>query len=147
MTQGSCLCGQVQFEVSAVIGPFELCHCTRCRKVSGSAFMAGVYARRDGFRFLKGRDLVKTFDAPILEKPPAYRSCFCGICGSPLPDADGDSAMIEIPAGTLDAHPGIRPDKHIFVEFKAPWFTIEDSLAQYDKPSLRRHRAAQTRGR
>lgn len=75
MIQGSCLCSQVQFEVSDVVGPFELCHCNRCRKVSGSAFMAGIYAKREGFRFLKGRELIKIFDAPILEKPPAYRSC------------------------------------------------------------------------
>ena len=39
---GSCLCGGVRFEVDRVVGPFELCHCNRCRKVSGSAFTAMV---------------------------------------------------------------------------------------------------------
>jgi hypothetical protein len=144
MIRGSCLCSQVQFEVSDMVGPFELCHCNRCRKVSGSAFMAGIYAKREGFRFLKGRDLIKTFDVPISENPP-YRSCFCGTCGSPMPDPNGDSALVEIPAGSLDINPGIKPDKHIFVEFKAPWFKIEDGLPRFDKVSLRKYRAAQAR--
>ncbi|MBX3033558.1 MAG: GFA family protein [Bdellovibrionaceae bacterium] len=145
MIQGSCLCGQVQFEAAEVVGPFELCHCNRCRKFSGSAFMAGVYAKRDGFRFLRGIDFVNSFEAPILEKPPAYRSCFCRECGSPMPDPKNNSALVEIPAGTLDENPGIQPDKHIFVEFKATWFHIEDSLPQFDKISLRKHRADQER--
>ena len=78
MLQGSCLCRQVQFEVSEVVGPFELCHCSRCRKVSGSAFIAGIYAKRAGLRFLKGTDLIKTFDAPILEKPPPIEVASAG---------------------------------------------------------------------
>ena len=147
MLQGSCLCRQVQFEVSEVVGPFELCHCSRCRKVSGSAFIAGIYAKRAGLRFLKGTDLIKTFDAPILEKPPAYRSCFCGTCGAPMPDPNGGSALVEIPAGSLDVNPGIKPDKHIFVDLKAPWYEIEDGLPQFDKVAIREHRAAHTHER
>src|ERR1700719_3217788 len=52
MIRGSCLCGGVQFAVEEVVGPFELCHCRRCRKTSGSAFMATVGVRRRGFQFL-----------------------------------------------------------------------------------------------
>jgi len=106
--------------------------------------MAGIYVRCEGFRFLQGVDSIKVYEAPILEKPPAYRSCFCGICGSPVPDPSGKSEKVEIPAGTLDGDPGIKPDKHIFIEFKAPWFEFKDALPQFDKASLRKFRAAQT---
>ena len=143
MVRGSCLCGGVKFEISEVVGPFELCHCNRCRKVSGSAFMARVCAKRSGFRFLQGLELVRSYEAPILEKPPAYRVCFCGVCSSPLPDPAGSSALLEIPAGILDDNPGIKPDKHIFVEFNAPWFQIKDELPQFDKVALRKFRADQ----
>jgi hypothetical protein len=34
--KGSCLCGGVRFELDRAAGPFEICHCNRCRKVSGS---------------------------------------------------------------------------------------------------------------
>jgi hypothetical protein len=59
-----------------------------------------------------------------------------------MPDPNADSAVVEIPAGSLDADPGINPDKHIYVEFKAPWFKIKDGLPQFDKVSLRKYRTA-----
>jgi hypothetical protein len=139
--QGSCLCGGVRFEIDRAIGPFELCHCRRCRKVSGSAFMAGLGVYRDEFRYLAGHDLIRAYEAPILEGPPAYRVCFCGVCGSCVPDPQGDSEWFEIPAGLLDADPEVRPDKHIYVDFKADWFAITDLLPQFDKIGVARHRA------
>ncbi len=54
MIRGQCLCGGVQFEIERARGPFELCHCARCRKVSGSAFMAGLGVRTEDFRFVCG---------------------------------------------------------------------------------------------
>ena len=141
MIRGSCLCGGVTFEFDHFTGPFELCHCSRCRKVSGSAFMAGVAAPRSAFRLSTGRDLIRTYDAPILKAPPVYRSCFCSRCGSPVPDPSSESPLIEIAAGTLDDDPGVRPDKHIFIETKAPWYTIADALPQLDEEALRRLRS------
>jgi hypothetical protein len=140
MIRGGCLCGGVRFEIDRAVGPFELCHCNRCRKVSGSAFLATVGVRRDEFRLSSGRDLIRTYDAPLREAPPAYRVCFCGICGSCVPDPDVDADWFEIPAGLLDDDPQLRPDKHIFVELKADWFQIADQLPQLDKEALRKHR-------
>lgn len=143
MLQGSCLCGRVRFEINAIAGPFELCHCRRCRKTTGSAFLAGLYVKRSDLHFLQGIDSIQTYEAPILEKPPAYKSSFCRNCGSPTPDPADDSAFVEVPAGTLETDPGLRPDKHIFIEFKAPWFEIKDDLPRYDKVELRKLRSAQ----
>ncbi len=140
MIRGSCLCGAVTFEVDRATGPFELCHCNRCRKVSGSAFMAGVAVLRSEFRLRSGRDRIRRYRAPLLESPPPYEVCFCGECGSPLPDPDGTSEVMELPAGLLDDDPMLRPDKHIYIDFKAPWHSITDSLPQMDKAAIRRHR-------
>ncbi len=144
MIRGSCLCGGVRFEIARAVGPFELCHCRRCRKASGAAFVAGLGVRTEDFRLLEGRELVSTYEAPILERPPAYRSFFCSRCGSPVPNPAPRGEWFEIPAGLLDDDPQLRPDKHIFVELGAPWFEITDDLPQYDKPALyalRRSRA------
>ena len=135
MIRGGCLCGGVRFELDRASGRFELCHCSRCRKASGSAFFAGVAVRPEHFRLLQGRELITRYEAPILERPPAYRTSFCRRCGSPVPDPDPSSSF-EVAAGVLDDDPGLRPDKHIFVELKAPWFEISDELPQLDKPSL-----------
>jgi hypothetical protein len=142
MIRGSCLCGGVAFEVERAVGPFELCHCSRCRKSSGSAFVAGLGVRAQDFRLLCGAELIRTYEAPIREDPPAYCVAFCSRCGSPVPNPPADATWFEIAAGLLDDDPGLRPDKHIFVECKSAWFPISDSLPQFTKARLARLRQA-----
>ncbi len=146
MIAGRCLCGGVRFEIARAVGPFELCHCTRCRKASGAAFAAMIGVRTADFRLLQGADLIVRYDAPIIERPPAYRVSFCRRCGSPVPDPDPNAEWFEIPAGLLEGDPEVRPDKHIFVEHKAPWFTITDDLPQLTKPMLVDWRRRRGRG-
>jgi hypothetical protein len=141
MFRGSCLCRTVQYECSAPLGPFELCHCSRCRKATGSAFAALISVSRSNFRLLSGLDSIHVYEASVREKPPGYRSSFCSRCGSPVPDVHSESPMLDIPAGTLDHDPGVEPDKHIFVELRAPWFAISDALPQFTKEQLALHRA------
>ena len=136
MITGSCLCGGVRFAIQRAVGPFELCHCRRCRKASGGAFVAGLGVRAADFELLEGKELIATYEAPLLESPPPYRVSFCRRCGSPVPNPQRGATWFEIPAGLLDDDPGLRPDQHIFVELKAPWFAITDTLPQYDKPAL-----------
>jgi hypothetical protein len=136
MIRGSCLCGGVRFEIAEVAGPFELCHCSRCRKASGSAFVAGLGVRTKDFRLIDGRELIRTYDAPILEHPPAYTTSFCSCCGSPVPNPDPKSEWFEVAAGCLDDDPELVPDKHIFIEDKAAWFKITDELSQLTRAAL-----------
>ncbi len=140
MIHGSCLCGAIRFEFTKPAGPFELCHCTRCRKVTGSAFFSGLYVRLEDFRLVAGTDLITNYEAPILREPPAYRASFCSGCGSPVPNPSPaqkqSGGLLEIPAGLLDDDPGMKPDKHIFIEVKSPWFEITDHLPQLDLPGL-----------
>ena len=136
MIHGRCLCGGVQFAIDRAVGPFELCHCSRCRKASGSAFVAGLGVRLEDFRLLAGAKLIRTYEAPIHERPPPYRVAFCSRCGSPVPDPPADATWLEIPAGLLDDDSELRPDRHIFVECSSPWFTISDLLPQLTKTQL-----------
>lgn len=136
MIRGSCLCGGVRFELDRVTGPFELCHCSRCRKVSGSAFVAGLGAHPRDYRLLAGQDLIRRFALPVVEHPPPYRVAFCGRCGSTVPDPSPDGDFFEIPAGLLDDDPGRPPDRHIFTHVKSEWFDIQDDLPQLDRNAL-----------
>src|SRR4029077_15903217 len=95
MIRGSCLCGGIQFEIARAVGPFELCHCSRCRKASGSAFVAGLGVLRARFRLLKGGGRIRPLKPQIPENPPAYRTCFCSRCGSPVPNPFADSPWVE----------------------------------------------------
>jgi hypothetical protein len=102
--------------------------------------MLGV--RVAGYRLLRGAELIACYEAPLREAKPPYRSSFCRVCGSPVPNPDPNATWFELPAGLLDDDPALRPDKHIFVERKAPWHDITDSLPQLDKQQLIALRAA-----
>ena len=65
------LCDAVRFEVDELVGPFELCRYTRCRKSTGSAFVVMVGAKASAFR-IANANKIKTIELPISESPPAY---------------------------------------------------------------------------
>ena len=62
-----------------------------------------------------------------------------------MPDPESDAEWFEIAAGLLEDDPQLRPDKHIFVELRAPWFEPTDELPHFDKPALVRHRIAEVK--
>ena len=86
--KGTCLCGAVRYEVMGTPTTFDLCHCSRCREASGSAFLAEVELSEAEIEWVSGAPLVKTYEAPVRMKAPGYRRTFCGVCGGPLPTVD-----------------------------------------------------------
>lgn len=137
--RGSCLCGTFRFEVDKAAGPFEICHCNRCRKKSGAAGLPMVGVLADDYRVLSGVDHMSVYAAPILREPPPYHAYFCRRCGSPLPPPNPEG-WFEIPAGLFDDDLKIRPDKHIFIELAAPWDAMADGLPQLSLRELVRSR-------
>ena len=143
MIRGSCLCGAVKFEVTRFVGPFEYCHCSRCRKVSGGAFASMVGVAAEDFAWISGRDEIESYVAPVDEWPPGYKSSFCRRCGSPMPGFDPQEEWFEIAAGGLDDDPELRFDRHIFVECLPDWSQITDDQPQLTKAELIRMRIAE----
>lgn len=140
MLTGRCLCESVRFEIAEVRGPLELCHCPRCRRVSGSAFVAGLMVSTAGYRMTAGRELVRRFALPVRESPPPFTTFFCGRCGSPVPDPAPEGEAFEIPAGLLDGDAGVSATRHIFVEHRAPWLDPHAVLPEFDRAALVRLR-------
>lgn len=135
---GSCLCGGVTFKVEGAVGPFELCHCTRCRKASGSAYVAALVSESRGFRLTSGIELIKSFEANIINAPPPYTVYFCSICGSHLPNPDPQGPYLDIPAGLLDDEPSISPDKHIYTDHKASWDQLDKQLPVFTESEFKK---------
>jgi len=127
MISGSCLCGQVKYQVDDQIHMINHCHCSMCRKVHGAAFGSFLHAEADGFRWVGGSELIKTYQAPQRDD-----RCFCCNCGSNVPVIEKEDKNVIIPAGTLDTDPGIKPIMHIFTGSKAQWYEITDALPQFD---------------
>jgi hypothetical protein len=126
MLKGSCLCGGVRYEINSELAVVTNCHCSLCRKTSGSAFASGATIAAASFRFVAGKELIKEW-----ESSPGYHRMFCGRCGSPiLKRKDNDPEHLRFRPGTLDSDPGVKMSKHIHVGSKAPWVEITDGLPQ-----------------
>ncbi len=104
--------------------------------------MAGIGVKTEGFRILSGRELIKRFELPVRDEPPPYSRIFCERCGCVVPDPEPQGETFEIAAGLLDDDPGLRPERHIMVEHKAPWTEFRDGLPRFDLPSLLRLRSS-----
>jgi hypothetical protein len=125
--KGSCLCGNVQYEIDGDLGDFGYCHCRSCRKASGTAHAANAPVKRAAFRLLGGSDTLREF-----ESSPGKLRVFCSRCGSPiyayLTSSPDD---IRIRLGTLDTPFDKRPRAHTFVSDKADWEPIDDGVPQF----------------
>ena len=97
MTQkhsGSCLCGAVTFKIDGEFDKFFLCHCSRCRKFSGTAHASNLFSFKGKVDWLSGKENVKFYDVPDTR----FMKAFCAECGSPLP-REREEAVV-VPAGT-----------------------------------------------
>src|SRR3546814_20719714 len=116
--RGSFLCGEIRFEIDGKIGAAGQCHCSKCRKVSGTDGNAVFYASTAGFRSLAGEDLFERFVVP---DGRGWTSHFCRRCGSPEPLSDANGKFFFVPAGLLDDNPGFcGQSAHLFVCSKSP---------------------------
>jgi len=123
---GSCLCGAVRFEITGQTTQIGMCHCSKCRKVSGVASNANLMAGIDRFRWVAGEDRIAKFALP-----DGWGTWRCAVCGSPLPMLYPTGGAYWIPAGLLDDDPGVRIAGHIFVGSKAPWDEIAGTAPQH----------------
>ena len=133
--KGSCLCGQVRYEVDQFAAPTVHCHCRKCRKAHGSAFSTTTPVLREHFRWTSGEGLLANF-----ESSPGKLRHFCSACGSHLMAEWIDKPGVIIRMGCLDDDPGQRPKAHIWrSEGASPYdpeeYDPEDMLPTAGKPA------------
>lgn len=114
---GSCLCGEVTFEIEGTFENFYLCHCERCRKDSGSAHAANLFSSTAVLKWLSGEDKVKTFNF----RSEGHIKSFCMDCGSALPNIQMNGKLLVVPAGCIDSEINIKPQGHIYYANRASW--------------------------
>jgi hypothetical protein len=124
---GTCLCGAVHYAVADQFAYAANCHCSNCRRTTGSAFKPFAGIARDRLRLTKGADSQMIFG------DETANDTHCKRCGSLLYSVVRGGSYVHVTMGTLLDDPTIRPTKHIFVGSKAPWFTITDDLPQYQE--------------
>lgn len=113
MHTGRCLCGAVVLEITSLRPDYGACHCTMCRRWTGSAFLGINVPARD--LTVHGVEHIGRFTSSAWAE-----RAFCTRCGSglwyrvtaedPLADA------YEIPIGLLDDPSGLQMTREIYVD-------------------------------
>ncbi|NQZ33642.1 MAG: GFA family protein [Oceanospirillaceae bacterium] len=127
MYKASCLCGEVKIEISGTISDIIHCHCSRCRKSTGSAYATTGYLLKTQFLIINGQSSLKYF-----QSTEQIRKYFCQHCASPIySENTNDQQRIRIRLGVLDCDIIERPSSHNFVTSRACWDQFNDRLPHY----------------
>ncbi|MFU2512082.1 GFA family protein [Pseudoalteromonas sp. ASV78] len=128
MYQGSCLCKKVAVQIDGPIDSIIHCHCSLCRKASGTSFATNGFINRADFKVIKGNEWLSSFEF----KPGRIRY-FCSACGSPIYSENlDDIRRLRLRLGVLDSDITERPISHNFVSSKANWEQINADIPHYD---------------
>ncbi|GLQ88884.1 GFA family protein [Dyella flagellata] len=127
MLTGECLCGDVRYRVEDRFLYALNCHCSQCRKATGSAFKPFAGIERDKLNVVKGQEALSMFG------DEQGHDTHCRRCGSLLYSVVRDGQYVHVTLGTLVDEPSIRPTAHIYVGSKAAWYTITDDLPQHQE--------------
>lgn len=118
---GSCLCGDVRYEIDGDLSDFGHCHCQSCRKASGTAFGANAGVDRSAFRLLSGETSLREY-----ESSPGKLRVFCSRCGSPIYAYLSKSRdVLRVRLGSLDTPLASRARAQTWVSDKADWEDLD----------------------
>ncbi len=116
---GSCLCGKVKFIVNKDLPTIYYCHCSLCRKQSGTGENSAALVKDTLFEWVSSIDSIATF-----KKESGFTSCFCKNCGSPVPNPVGNTSFIWIPLGLLNDTPVFQKNLSFCLNSKISWVPV-----------------------
>ena len=128
--RGSCLCGAVKYEVAGEAKRFYHCHCSRCRKATGTGHASNLFLQPGTLRWLSGEEQIRAFKVPQAKR---FTNQFCALCGGRLPRQPKDTDTVVIPAGSLDDETPIKPQARIFAASCTSWSCAGDGLVAYQE--------------
>jgi hypothetical protein len=127
MACGECNCGAVQFEIDGDLSGVFVCHCSICRRFTGSNGIAVVLVANERFRWLRGTEFIETWKKPNTQ----WQIWFCKVCGSAVP-GENDPARMFVPAGSItQGGNALKVIHHVWVGSKAVWDEIADAGQQH----------------
>ena len=129
MLKGECNCGSVQFQISCIPAGVFVCHCSICRRHTGTNGNAVVIVHNSDFHWISGEQQISTWEKPNHD----WQIWFCSVCGSQVPGRN-DESMMFAPAGSLSTGTeDLKVIHHIWVDSRASWDEISDSGKQHEE--------------
>ncbi len=127
---GGCQCGGVRYEVTATPLALAVCHCSECKRQSGSAFGMSLVVEKKAFRVTAGE--LRSFSRQS-DSGRAIECLFCPQCGNRIyHNPTYMEGVVNVKAGTLDDTTWLQPDMHVWVKNKDPWVPIADGTKCFD---------------
>ena len=126
--KGSCLCGELAYEIEGEPIRFYHCHCQRCRKATGSAHASNMFIKSEKINWLKGENRLASYKVPEAER---FTNSFCSQCGSRMPRYVAELNVVMLPAGSLDSEPPIKPQANIFWDSRPDWGCVAGDVPVY----------------
>lgn len=134
---GQCHCGAVTYEAEIDPEAVEICNCTDCQTLSGSAFRVVVPAHNGQFRLLSGN--LKRYIKTTAESGTHRAQMFCPECGTSIYSslANGDPPYyIRLP--TARQRDELPPQKQYWTRSAQRWHSTLVAIPKIEKQQLRR---------
>ncbi|HGE6737097.1 TPA: GFA family protein [Serratia marcescens] len=126
--KGSCLCSAVEFEVSVIPSLFYRCHCSLCRKQSGTGYNLATLVKDSHFHWIKGINNITSWI-----KPTGYRTDFCSACGSTVPNSLRSEPYVWLPIGLLNERMDMQCIGDYCIGDSMPW-DVTRSVSNHTGP-------------
>jgi len=127
---GSCLCGALSYTVTGEPARFYHCHCSRCRKSSGTGHASNLFVDNGAITWTGDTDLIKNYKLPDAK---FFTRTFCSNCGGPVPREIPDAKLAFVPAGTLNEEPNITPQARLFQDSRTAWSCHSDDVPGFEQ--------------
>lgn len=129
---GHCHCGFLSYEAEVDPAQVEICHCTDCQTLSGSAFRVVVPAEGGSFRLLSGepRTYIK-----VAESGNKRIQAFCPRCGTPIysTSAEGEPSSFGLRVGSIRQRDLLPPQAQFWCRSAQPWTGHIEVMPGFDK--------------
>lgn len=126
---GQCLCGEVLFSAGASPLTMYACHCTDCRRLSGSAYSLVYIAAQSDVKVLQGQTEPFSVDLPFGRKRTGEA---CTQCGTRMwIRSTRVTGYLAIPAG-LFVDLDLQPVAHLWGRSRMSFVKISENEKLYD---------------
>ena len=129
--EGGCHCGQITYEAEVDPDSVNLCHCTDCQRMTGTAYRVTVRSLKGGFKLLSGQPTIYIKTA---ESGNQRAQAFCPTCGTPLyATTVGNPEVYGIRVGTTRQREQLRPKRQGWCRSALDWVMNIDALPKNPK--------------